>query len=128
MAADRRTIIAVAVALAFAVTLAIVIGTRLESAVAQAIGLGAAVGAVAGAATGTGLALFILRRARSRGDGGGAGWLPDEAQGGIILTDEQAEALFNLLEGQVEPGAFPLRRSRERKVTAVGGAILPDEE
>jgi hypothetical protein len=119
---DRHTIILSGGVLAFAIVLAIAIGTRLETPVAQAIGLGVAAGVIAGMIGGIVTTLLILRR-------GNGGWPSSEARDGILLTEEQTDALFMLLEGQpVSSAPSPLRTRRNREFSAVGGAHLPDQQ
>ncbi len=115
MLSNNRMLILTGV-LAFSITLAILLANRLAGEMAQMLALSVAVGVIAG----MGSALLILRMGGAFGRQGGA----------ITLTEDQANALFALLDTrqQISPDAFPLRVGRHREFAEVGGAHLADSD
>lgn len=123
---DRRTLIIAGGVLALAVTLGIAIGLRLENMVAQTVALGVAVGIVAGSISG-GLTAWLVLRQGQIVSSGHPTWNGEDLPPGVFLTDDQAAALFHLLDEEPPAsGAFSPRPRRSREFTAVGGAALDD--
>jgi len=125
---DKRLVIVLGAGfLAFAISLGIVIGLQLQTLQAMVIGMGVAVGVVIGVPIGFIFALFGPQRANS------------DKINVLRLTKEQEDALFDLLykeQGGESPqrkpsrlrdGEGPPAAHRERRITSVGGARLPED-